>query len=253
VARSATGAGRRSARPDRRRSPSAQSRRRRTNHGPAPLRRDPGAPDLRDDQRGTRRTWTVAVVVPLSVLEGGDFEVAEIPGSGPILPSTARDLAAHAGHFEQITVDDNGEVIAVSDQQTITPAPQPKPHPSAEREVEPEPEVPCLIDLIRRARKPPVIRDLSSDYYRPSSRLARFVQARDQRCCFLGCKRPAAGTDKDHLDPWPHGRTSPENMHCLCRHHHRAKHTVFTVLKDHDGHHLDHPRPAVVHATTQGY
>jgi hypothetical protein len=46
--------------------------------------------------------WTVAVVVPLSVLEGGDFEVAEIPGFGPILPSTARDLAAQAGRFEQI-------------------------------------------------------------------------------------------------------------------------------------------------------
>ena len=191
--------------------------------------------------------WTVAVVVPLSTLEGGDFEVAEIPGFGPILPSTARDLAAQAGHFEQITVDENGDVIAVSDQQTLTPKPEAEAEPEPEAEAEAEAEAggtvdsepkttaPCLLDLIRRARQAPVIRDLSSDYYRPSTRLARFVQARDQRCCFPGCTRPAARTDKDHLDPWPHGRTSPANLHCLCRHHHRAKHTVFTVLKDPDG------------------
>ena len=195
--------------------------------------------------------WTVAVVVPLSTLEGGDFEVAEIPGFGPILPSTARDLAAQAGHFEQIAVDENGEVIAVSDRQTVPPeAPEPapaepapvepetaepEPEPETEADAEPQAEAPCLLGLIRRARQAPVIRDLSSDYYRPSSRLARFVQARDQRCCFPGCKRPAARTDKDHLDPWPRGRTSAENVHCLCRHHHRAKHAVFTVLKDPDG------------------
>ena len=179
--------------------------------------------------------WTVAVVVPLSVLEGGDFEIAEIPGWGPILPSTARDLAAQAAHFEQITVDENGRVIAVSDQQTLTPEPTPDPAPEPTSTPEPEADGPCLLGLIHRARKAPVIRDLSSDHYRPSTRLARFVQARDQRCCFPGCRRPAARTDKDHLDPWPRGRTSPENVHCLCRHHHRAKHTVFTVLKDSDG------------------
>ena len=172
--------------------------------------------------------WTVAVVVPLSVLEGGDFEVAEIPGFGPILPSTARDLAAQARRFEQIAVDEDGDVIALSDQQTITPKPQPEPEP-------PSTNAPCLVDLIRRARKAPVVRDLSSDYYRPSSRLLRFVEARDQLCGFPGCGRPAARTDKDHLDPWPHGRTSPENVHCLCRRHHRAKHAVFAVLKDPDG------------------
>src|SRR6476469_10452165 len=67
--------------------------------------------------------WTVAVVVPLSVIEGDDFEVAEIPGFGPILPSTARDLAWQASRFEQIAVDENGEVIALSDQRSLTPEP----------------------------------------------------------------------------------------------------------------------------------
>lgn len=183
--------------------------------------------------------WTVAVVVPVSVLEGGDIEVAEIPGFGPILPSTARDLAAQASRFEQIAVDENGEVIALSDQRTLTPEHQTGPATEPTTPVEPTPEPaspgPCLLGLIRRARQAPVLRDLSSDSYRPSTRLSRFVQVRDRRCCFPGCTRPAARTDKDHLDPWPHGRTRPENVHCLCRHHHRAKHTVFTVLKDPDG------------------
>ena len=91
-----------------------------------------------------------------------------------------------------------------------------------------------MVRLSRLARRHPELRDLSSPLYRPSSRLARFVQARDRRCCFPGCTRPAARTEKDHLDPWPRGRTSPENVHCLCRRHHRAKHSVFTVLKDPD-------------------
>ena len=44
--------------------------------------------------------------------------------------------------------------------------------------------------------------------------------------------------DKDHRIPWPTGRTSAANGQCLCRHHHRAKHTVFTVLPDPDGSYL---------------
>ena len=40
-----------------------------------------------------------------------------------------------------------------------------------------------------------------------------------------------------HIDiPWPAGPTSPENTHCLCRHHHRAKQSnSFTVLRLPDG------------------
>ncbi|MCW2600938.1 MAG: hypothetical protein JWM02_2767, partial [Frankiales bacterium] len=42
-------------------------------------------------------------------------------------------------------------------------------------------------------------------------------------------------TDKDHRLPWPLGPTDPANLQCLCRHHHRAKHTAFTVTLTPDG------------------
>jgi hypothetical protein len=35
--------------------------------------------------------------------------------------------------------------------------------------------------------------------------------------------------------PWPAGATSADNGECLCRHHHRAKHTVFTIRREPDG------------------
>ena len=63
-------------------------------------------------------SWTAEVLVPFSVAEGGDLELAEIPGLGLILPSTARDLleqASTAGTVHQSAVDETGAVIAVSD------------------------------------------------------------------------------------------------------------------------------------------
>src|SRR3954447_12582297 len=59
--------------------------------------------------------WNAEVVVPFSVAEGGDLEVAEIPGLGPILPSTARDLLDGCDTITPIAVDDAGSVIAVGD------------------------------------------------------------------------------------------------------------------------------------------
>ncbi|MCA1712374.1 MAG: 13E12 repeat family protein, partial [Actinobacteria bacterium] len=37
-------------------------------------------------------SWHAEIVVPFSVAEGGDLELADIPGLGPVLPGTARDL-----------------------------------------------------------------------------------------------------------------------------------------------------------------
>ena len=62
--------------------------------------------------------------------------------------------------------------------------------------------------------------------YRPPSGMAAAVRLRDQHCRFPGCSVPAARCDLDHLDPWPTGATSPDNLHCLCRTHHRLKHTT---------------------------
>src|SRR3954447_5260462 len=37
-------------------------------------------------------SWQAEVIVPFSTADGADLDLAEIPGLGPILPSTARDL-----------------------------------------------------------------------------------------------------------------------------------------------------------------
>ncbi|PWJ25182.1 uncharacterized protein DUF222 [Branchiibius hedensis] len=60
--------------------------------------------------------------------------------------------------------------------------------------------------------------------YRPGARLARFVKTRDQHCRFPGCTRPATLSDIDHVIRYPDGNTAADNLQCLCRHHHRAKH-----------------------------
>jgi len=68
--------------------------------------------------------WDVAVVVPYTSTRGGDLELAEVPGFGPVLPSTARDLLAQTGSVRRIAVDDqDGHVIAVDDRQPVAPLP----------------------------------------------------------------------------------------------------------------------------------
>jgi Domain of unknown function (DUF222)/HNH endonuclease len=61
--------------------------------------------------------------------------------------------------------------------------------------------------------------------YRPSPALATAVRARDTTCQAPGCRQPAGRCDLDHIHPFAAGGpTSLENLCCLCRRHHRAKH-----------------------------
>jgi Domain of unknown function (DUF222)/HNH endonuclease len=61
--------------------------------------------------------------------------------------------------------------------------------------------------------------------YRPSPAVAAQVRARDTTCQAPGCRQPAARCDLDHIHPFAQGGpTTPENLCCLCRRHHRAKH-----------------------------
>lgn len=63
------------------------------------------------------------------------------------------------------------------------------------------------------------------DRYVPSRGLDRWIRERDRRCRFPGCNRPAKYTDIDHREAFAAGgRTTADNLHCLCRHHHRLKH-----------------------------
>uniref|UniRef100_UPI00226D00CB HNH endonuclease signature motif containing protein n=1 Tax=Actinomyces israelii TaxID=1659 RepID=UPI00226D00CB len=70
------------------------------------------------------------------------------------------------------------------------------------------------------------VTDVGRTRYRPPAALADLVRARDTTCTHPGCERPARGCEIDHVRPWAEGgTTSLENLTCLCRAHHRLKHT----------------------------
>ena len=160
------------------------------------------------------RAYEAQVLVPFTTAAGGDLELAELPGHGPVLPSTARALLEQAPRLRRVCVDAaTGEVLAVDDATPNTPE-----------------------ALARMATDPVQLRDLSTHAYRPTVALVRHVGVRDLVCRFPGCTTTAPWTDLDHRTPWPAGPTDEPNLHCLCRHHHRAKQSgLFTVTAEPDG------------------
>ncbi len=68
------------------------------------------------------------------------------------------------------------------------------------------------------------------DAHDPPAWMRELVVLRDRHCVFPGCATDARACDLDHRDPYvpldqggPPGQTSPANLACLCRRHHRAK------------------------------
>lgn len=66
--------------------------------------------------------------------------------------------------------------------------------------------------------------DVGTLSYRPPAGLERHVRQRDGTCRFPGCAVAAGECDLDHTVPFPVGSTSADNLHALCRRHHRLKH-----------------------------
>ncbi|SDE98873.1 protein of unknown function [Blastococcus aurantiacus] len=63
-----------------------------------------------------------------------------------------------------------------------------------------------------------------ADGYAHSATQERFLRLRDRTCRHPGCGQPAGRTDADHVVPYDcGGRTSCQNLCCLCRSHHRLK------------------------------
>ena len=62
------------------------------------------------------------------------------------------------------------------------------------------------------------------DGYHHSATQERFLRLRDRTCRHPGCGQPAGRTDADHVLPYDcGGRTTCQNLCCLCRSHHRLK------------------------------
>jgi Domain of unknown function (DUF222) len=70
-----------------------------------------------------------------------------------------------------------------------------------------------------------VVIETSIQEYLPDPAMRRFVQKRDATCRFPGCRRAAKRCEPDHVIPYRlGGPTTPWNLACMCKHHHRVKH-----------------------------
>jgi hypothetical protein len=86
-------------------------------------------------------------------------------------------------------------------------------------------------ELVRILTHPITGMVLNVDTYRPSKKLKRFLRLRDGRCRFPVCNRNPRRTDIDHTFDWDYGgKTTPDNLECLCKGEHLLKHnTAWTV------------------------
>jgi hypothetical protein len=80
-------------------------------------------------------------------------------------------------------------------------------------------------ELVRVLTDPVTGMVISSDTYRPSASLRRYLRERDRNCQFPMCNRDARWCDIDHTVAWEDGGcTVPGNLAHLCPGHHTLKH-----------------------------
>jgi hypothetical protein len=148
---------------------------------------------------------------------------AHIPGVGPLDVATARAVATVATWRRLLADPATGELLAIAD-----------------RVLAPVDGVEAIVAAPRwqALLTDPVRASFADDgtTYRPSPRLRRYVQTRDDGCIGPACHHPAAGTHLDHtIDHHEGGPTSADNLGPECERVHNAK--------THGGWRLRQPRP----------
>ncbi|HEY8475128.1 MAG TPA: HNH endonuclease signature motif containing protein, partial [Natronosporangium sp.] len=146
------------------------------------------------------RRGVIELQIPLTTALGLDNLPGELNGSRPILAEVARHLITH-----------------MPDAQWRYSVYTPQPHE-------------LVAHGILNSRPTPDL-DGDPDRRRPTAAQAAFVRARDRTCRAPGCRRPARTCDIDHTQPWADGgKTTTDNLGCLCRAHHLFRHTTGTQL-----------------------
>ncbi|GAA1954283.1 HNH endonuclease signature motif containing protein [Microbacterium aquimaris] len=73
----------------------------------------------------------------------------------------------------------------------------------------------------------------------------RYLMARDVRCRFPGCRRPARECDWDHREDYAlGGKTDVENLGAFCKRHHTLKHAAGWTVVQHPGGRLQFTAPS---------
>ena len=152
------------------------------------------------------------VTASATTLLGLDHAPATLHGYGPIPATMARTIAAQATWRPLLTDPHTGELLARG---TTTYRPTAV---TSDR--------PATTD--RPATQRPTLTCGPATTYRPPAALAGAVIDRDTTCTFPGCRVPAHRCDLDHITAFNHdrpalGQTTANNLHTLCRHHHRLK------------------------------
>lgn len=180
---------------------------------PAGLRRTTAGADAAGTGTLPPLAGSVNLTLPLATLLGWSQAPGEASRYGPLDASTARHIAfAAAGSpstgWHLTVTDADGRAVA---------------HGCAARRRGPGQNWRFILETEPIARDECGHRNAEPGY-RPSPRLAHLVQVRTTRCCYPGCRRPAARCDDDHTIPHDQdGLTCECNLSPLCRFHHRLK------------------------------
>ncbi|SOC50376.1 protein of unknown function [Blastococcus aggregatus] len=172
---------------------------------------------------GPALTGHVTITAPLSALVPSNSaptaESGPTIGGSPITTAHLRELLAQldalgvqappGGSLALALTDDNGVLLA-----TVTPAELSRLATRGCLEHGRDADCGCPV-----LGPPPEVPG-----YSHTAAQERFLRLRDRTCRHPGCGQPAGRTDADHVVAYDcGGRTSCDNLCCLCRSHHRLK------------------------------